>query len=59
MKKKPILSLFACCCAATACDMDLTVGNFYCDGMNRPSVLDVRIQNLFHAELRFIFAKHV
>ena len=25
MKKKTILSLFACCCAAfTACDMDLT-----------------------------------
>ena len=54
MKKKTILSLFACCCAAfTACDMDLTSETSIATNESVQSVLDCqKYSNLFHAEWR-------
>ena len=41
MKKKTILSLFVCCCAAfTACDMDLTSETSIATNESVQSVLD-------------------
>ena len=50
MKKKTILSLFACCCAAfTACDMDLTSETSIATNESVQSVLDCqKYSNLFH-----------
>ena len=54
MKKKTILSLFVCCCAAfTACDMDLTSETSIATNESVQSVLDCqKYSNLFHAEWR-------